>query len=63
MELTDDADLACDDETYVKALGTIEVRVCRVRYLGTRLMVGRTYVEIKPKVRSSGFELLHAANG
>lgn len=50
VQLTDDADLACDDETYVKALGTIEVRICRINYLGARALVGRAYTESKPKV-------------
>ncbi|GAA5896657.1 hypothetical protein JCM5296_004200 [Sporobolomyces johnsonii] len=65
LVLTDDPDLASTDENFVKNLGTIQVHMHRVYYLGSKPFTNRASDGVKNQVaheRSKKATLSHQAN-
>ncbi|GAA5864981.1 hypothetical protein JCM1840_005697 [Sporobolomyces johnsonii] len=65
LVLTDDPDLASTDENFVKNLGTIQVHMHRVYYLGSKPFRNRASDDVKHQIaheRSKKATLSHQAN-
>lgn len=48
LSLTDDADLACEDERVVKSIGTIQLRICRIDVTGEVAPAVPEFVSAEP---------------